>query len=164
MLTELQPFLLPWNTAKREAAACPLLTIITGGVWFKPRVTVWGSSHEAEGGPWWELGSRAVYPWRRSVPSIWEEGMWGWGQSSHCSSWKSLSGSMLWETDGPQGVGWTHSGVKGQGFFKGLLRGRYGSVGHQKRQGYARCPLDRVMSIISAEGSPLCWERGSVAA
>ena len=43
MLTELQPFLLPWNTARREAAACPLLTVVTGGVWFKPGVTVWGS-------------------------------------------------------------------------------------------------------------------------
>ena len=40
MLTELQPFLLPWNTARREAAACSLLTVVTGGVWFKPGVTV----------------------------------------------------------------------------------------------------------------------------
>lgn len=31
MLTELQPFLLPWNTAKREEAACCLLTAGTGG-------------------------------------------------------------------------------------------------------------------------------------
>ena len=53
---------------------------------------------------------------------------------------------------------------RGRDFFKGLLRGQYGSVGHQNRQGYARCPLDRVMSVISSEGSPLCWERGSVVA
>lgn len=124
MLTELQPFLLPWNTARREAAACPLLTMVTGGgVWFKPGVTVWGSSHEADqrvrfGGNWGQelcvLGGGGF---------LWEERAWGWGQSGHCSSWQSLSGSMLWATDGSQGVGWTHSGVKGQGFFKGFLSG-----------------------------------------
>ena len=123
MLTELQPFLLPWNTARREAAACPLLTMVAGGVWFKPGVTVWGSSHEADqrvcfGGNWGQelcvLGGGGF---------LWEERAWGWGQSGHCSSWQSLSGSMLWATDGSQGVGWTHSGVKGQRFFKGLLSG-----------------------------------------
>lgn len=31
MLTELQPLLLPWNTAKREVAACCLLAVVTGG-------------------------------------------------------------------------------------------------------------------------------------
>ena len=116
MLTVLQPFLLPWNTARREVAACPLLTVVTGGVWFKPGVTVWGSRHEAEGGPWWELGSRAVCPWRRGIPSSWEERAWGWGQGGHCSSWQSLSGSMLWATDGSQGAGCTHCSVRGQDF------------------------------------------------
>lgn len=31
MLTEPQHFLLPWNTVKREQAACCLLTVGTGG-------------------------------------------------------------------------------------------------------------------------------------
>lgn len=54
------PFFCPGTQprGKRLSARC---WTITGGL-FKPRVTVWGSSHKAEGGPWWELGSRAVYP------------------------------------------------------------------------------------------------------
>lgn len=71
MLTELQPFLLPWNTARREAAACPLLTMVTGGgglVQARGDSLGLKSRGRPKGALWWELGSRAVCPWRRGIP------------------------------------------------------------------------------------------------
>lgn len=52
---------------------------------------------------------------------------------------KSLAVQCSGETDGPQGVGWTCH-VKGQGFFKGLLCGRYGSVWSPEEAGICQMP------------------------